>query len=563
MAGGRTITVVAHKVLRDFWAGQKYTPPGVQWGDATSLQVTYRHLCLLHVCGGSNAVFTSATLTSLQVGGNPPWRLAVCVSGGSTITFRNSSFTFPKEGTPPSLFHDDTSVLLRGIAIHNNSVTTSAGACSPSAGIDVEDASLSIVSTTIAANTGVFSGAISAVGAAQLRIQDTTFAHNSGNDGGAVGLKGQAYTVLRGGHCRGNWAQGGGGCLFLKDQAQVQIVAGTGKVACQAGTGKVACQTGVWAAASVSRKIVMPRSGRIVTRCALGCRRCAGAANTVFINNTARYEGGDIAATMNPSVNIKAAIFHSSRANLGGSLCLSGNSTASVSSSAFKWAHATFTFGGAMFTRGNAHLDIKNSTVSGCSAAMPGGALAALGNSTISLLKTTVTGGRAVKQGGFAYLFQQSLLMRSLIKLVDSEVSGRSTLDLGLSLSENAGVQLINSTISNSAAGVRDSEQARNAQRGGVALWDAARMVLEGSEISGNYAQYAAGGLYLGGNATVTFQGSTPSNNTARTTGGGVRLAFKLPLDALLRFVKVEGNAEPNSPDVSVIAIHQSALEQR
>lgn len=55
---------------------------------------------------------------------------------------------------------------------------------------------------------------------------------------------------------------------------------------------------------------------------------------------------------------------------------------------------------------------------------------------------------------------------------------------------------------------------------------------------------------------TVILQGSKPSviHNTAKTTGGGVRLASKLPLDALLRFVKVEGNAAPNNPDVSVVA---------
>lgn len=177
-------------------------------------------------------MFTSVTLTSLQVGDNPPWRLGVCVSEGSAVTFRNSSFTFFNEGTPLAVFHNGTSVLLRESAIHNNSGATYVGdSQDPRGGIVVEDASLSIVSSTIAANTGTISGSISALGAAQLHIQDTTFAHNSGERGGAVHLTDQAYAVMRGGHCKGNRARWDGGCLFLNNQAQVQIVAGTGKVA--------------------------------------------------------------------------------------------------------------------------------------------------------------------------------------------------------------------------------------------------------------------------------------------------------------------------------------------
>lgn len=100
-----------------------------------------------------------------------------------------------------------------------------------------------------------------------------------------------------------------------------------------------------------------------------------------------------------------------------------------------------------------------------------------------------MTGGRAIL-GGCAMV-----LGHSHLKLVNSRVSGCSTLDSGggLSVDKNASVHLINSTISNNTAGVQDSEQTRKVHGGGVALWDAARMVLEGSEISGNYAQYAAG----------------------------------------------------------------------
>lgn len=113
-SGGRTITVVPHKVLREFWAGQKYTPPGVVLGD-TACSVSASGNCLLHVCGQSNAVFTSATVTDLQGGSVysdlPLWHIAICVRNQSTITFRNSRFTFLKE-TLPLLAKDDTSVLL-------------------------------------------------------------------------------------------------------------------------------------------------------------------------------------------------------------------------------------------------------------------------------------------------------------------------------------------------------------------------------------------------------------------------------------------------------------------
>lgn len=102
-----------------------------------------------------------------------------------------------------------------------------------SGAIEVGNASLSIVSTTIAHNTGTagFGGAITVAGVAQISIQDTTFHNNLGAIGGALFLSDQARAVIRSSQFRSNKASKRGGAVYATRQAQVQVVAVAGKVA--------------------------------------------------------------------------------------------------------------------------------------------------------------------------------------------------------------------------------------------------------------------------------------------------------------------------------------------
>lgn len=203
-----------------------------------------------------------------------------------------------------------------------------------------------------------------------------------------------------------------------------------------------------------------------------------------------------------------------------------------------------------------AALNVTASTLTG-GTAYAGGSMCASGNSTMSVVESFVTGARAAESSGGCVYADKTAMLR----LVNTVVSGCSTPmgGGGVSVREQATLELIKSTVSNNTAGKRGTiDTETNVHGGGVALWHSASMLLEGSELSGNYAHYGAGGLYLEDNTTVTFQGDTPTvvrNNTAKTVGGGIRLASaSITQDDLSRFIRVKGNHAPKSPDISVVA---------
>jgi hypothetical protein len=129
----------------------------------------------------------------------------------------------------------------------------------------------------------------------------------------------------------------------------------------------------------------------------------------------------------------------------------------------------------------------------------------------------------------------------------------------GVAMQDKSKLELVNSTIRNNTAGkVEEGSIVTKTyiHGGGIAVFDSASFVVEGSEITGNYAQFTGGGLYLEDDTTTSFQGNTPTrihNNEARTIAGGIRLASTLPEKDLARFV-VSNNTSLNSPDIGVVA---------
>jgi hypothetical protein len=222
---GGTITVGAHKVLSDFWGPKRKTMPGVVWDDDHCIERTD---CLLTICGRSNAVFNSASITALRGGGTPTWRMAVSVSQQSSVTFRQSSFALIKEATPLVVDDVGTSVLLDHCTIHGNVLTTMHEDYAWTSGVLASAANLTIVSSTIARNTavGAAAGAITATLASHVDIQDTVFSLNVGENGAALYADEQSRVVIRDSHFKDNSASQEGGAVYACGQAEVSIESG-------------------------------------------------------------------------------------------------------------------------------------------------------------------------------------------------------------------------------------------------------------------------------------------------------------------------------------------------
>lgn len=281
--------------------------------------------------------------------------------------------------------------------------------------------------------------------------------------------------------------------------------------------------------------------------------------------------------------NLDTIVASNSSSNVGGSLCMYGTSKVSVTNSMFTDARALVGGGGCMSVEEDSVLRLVGSTLSGCSTAkwgggintldqaevevvnstiakttaVRGGALAAQGNATLRVVDSRVSGGRATKEAGGCMHVNGNCevnLLRTVVAGCSTPAAGG-----GVAVEQKAALKLVNCTIRNNTAGkVEGGTIATNlyVHGGGVAVFDEASLTVEGSEIMGNYAQFAGGGLYLEDDTKTSFQGTTPTriyNNEAKTVAGGIRLATTLSEQDLSRFV-VENNTAPNSPDVGIVA---------
>jgi predicted outer membrane repeat protein len=254
---GGTITVAAHKELQNYW-GQNKALPGVAWNDGDDC-VTNKG-CLLTICGKSNAVFEAATVTSLKAdSGEAAWRLPVCVTKGSTVTFRRSSFTMNKDVAPLLIHSNGTSVLVDQCTIQGNTNTNG----SFSSAVSIKDAHLTILSSTVAANTaaGTSSGAITATGTAQINIQGSSFMKNTAANGAAMHVRDQVVVTIQGSRFEANNATVRGGAILATNQAQVKVLPG------KAGTGECLWVrvTHCWLNMSVHALLICPTKVRLLT----------------------------------------------------------------------------------------------------------------------------------------------------------------------------------------------------------------------------------------------------------------------------------------------------------
>jgi predicted outer membrane repeat protein len=225
---GGTITIAAHKLLRDFW-GPTMVLPGVVWGNQ---ECVTNDGCLISICGGSNAVFNLASVSALKGGGDKPEvRIAVCVNRQSTVTFRNSTFTGLREITSMAIHTAGTSALVDQCTLRDNVYTLDGHY---SSGIVVDMARLTILSSTLAGITGVGNaGAVTALTMAHVTIQDTKFQSNTATNGGAIHAEVNSTVVIQSSSFTGNKASERGGAIFARGQARVEVLRNRpGKCSC-------------------------------------------------------------------------------------------------------------------------------------------------------------------------------------------------------------------------------------------------------------------------------------------------------------------------------------------
>jgi hypothetical protein len=217
------------------------------------------------------------------------------------------------------------------------------------------------------------------------------------------------------------------------------------------------------------------------------------------------------------------------------------------------------TCGGGVIALGQARVEVTNSTVTNTTATTKGGSICTMGNGSVTLVDSVVAGGTATKETGGCVYGESD----SRVKLVGAVVSGCSAPGAGggVNMVGRAMLELISSSVTNNTAGkvargVIDTSP--NVHGGGVAVWELAGILLDGADIFGNSAPFAAGGLHLDDRTSASFQGKQPTsihNNSAGTVGGGVRLAAVVTQDDLSRYLRVYGNTAPNSPDIGVTAM--------
>jgi len=307
-----------------------------------------------------------------------------------------------------------------------------------------------------------------------------------------------------------------------------------------------------------------------------------GTKENTFRRNRATLCGGDILLQQKAAVSMDTALLAGSTSEAGGSLCMYGNATMSVVGSSIMDARATKKVGGCISVEGSATLNMTSTVLSGCNSTKCGGGVSVIQEGRLELVNSTLRhttgdlgGSLCVSGSGRASVLASKLIGgrstggsggcvraegKAWLQVVDSVVSGCRTPwgGGGIGMADQSRLELLNSTVSNNTAGIRGAiDIITNAHGGGVALWDTASLLLESSELFGNYAHYAGGGLYLSDDSTASFKGNKQSvirNNTAGTTGGGVRLASGLAHETLSQFIKVDGNMAPNRPNISTVA---------
>jgi len=190
--------------------------------------------------------------------------------------------------------------------------------------------------------------------------------------------------------------------------------------------------------------------------------------------------------------------------------------------------------GGAIRVNSPGFLRLRNSTLSGNTAARNGGGISFVSGTSLLMENSTITGntasGTAANQGGGGIYFTGTVAATAIPGFVPSTLVIRnSTIDTNVSTSFGGGVQL---------------------------MTFAGTLLVQNSTISGNTATGTGGGIsQSAGAGGITVQNSTISGNTSNTAAagqGGGGIARTSPTAGTINVLNsiVSGNTNTNGPDI-------------
>ncbi|HKB01475.1 MAG TPA: proprotein convertase P-domain-containing protein, partial [Gemmataceae bacterium] len=247
--------------------------------------------------------------------------------------------------------------------------------------------------------------------------------------------------------------------------------------------------------------------------------------------------GGLQANAAGTTINLSGVTFTGNTATTnGGALHVTGtNANVTVINSLFDTNTVTGTGnGGAVFMNSGTFLTVRNSTLSGNTAAADGGALYFFSGGGLTVENSTISGNTAsgtVVGGGALYFFG----------------TASSSPPAGAGFTPGT-VVIRNSTLANNNSA---------ANGGAVAMPSfAGTLLLQNSTLTGNTAALSGGAAVVTtGSGSIVVQGSTVVNNTsnasaANTGGGGVARISTTPGSITVVNSVVSGNINANGPDI-------------
>ena len=228
--------------------------------------------------------------------------------------------------------------------------------------------------------------------------------------------------------------------------------------------------------------------------------------NCYFEANKAGDNGGAILVKIRSTITLGNSVFNLNKAkNHGGSISVQ-HSHIIVKYCTFESESVSLGFGGAIFAENVANVTVQESSFHNCTAYY-GGFGMLKSESVLNIDHSILSHNFAIKKGGAAYVFQNSLLIRNNLTVVDGKsVSG-------------AGIYVHDSSELNSNS---FHLLGNNVNESGAAIYcENGKVILDEGNLLDNNAKLHGGGVF-GHNCQITIDNSKIINNSASIDGRGV-----------------------------------------
>jgi filamentous hemagglutinin family protein len=568
------------------------------WGDGTTViaQSTLRDNealddgGALHLANGGSAVLDGVSILGNRAGD---------MGGGlyhedsSDLSVMSSSLLNNRAGNEGGAIMNnsaDGQLRLSSIRLDDNAAVNRGGAIASRSNSTLEITGGSFSLNQAETDDG---GALYLAGAAGLAVNDITFENNSaGDQGGAIYYGSVGAAAVESSRFNQNRTMGNGGAIYSAGDLVIANALVSGNSAQTSGGGFAIVGNGSLtltdtvvennnAVGSISsggygggialfNNATAQISGTVTT----DAQGASTSASTRFEGNTAREDGGGIAALDSSRLQVQGALFRGNIAgDDGGGIAAVGRSqtlvtvensnfennrsndkgggfyrnnfaettpdgilTATVADSRFIGNQSAFAGGGFFLGRGAGSADVQNSLLR-ANHSVTGGGLYSAGE--LTLRGSQVASNSAEIGGGLAFA-------NSVVIVEDTQVSGNTASSYGGGAQVEAGARLV----------INNTTFEGNRAIAGGALFNQGTLEATNTTLSRNAAALDGGAIRTqDAGAELTLRNSTLSNNNAGRFGGGI--AESDTQSARLLNTIVASNASASATDVSGTFIDQ------